>query len=101
MTVKTALRTSTQLLGLSPLGRVFGASGSQLPRQRLHSHLPLVDGDPVGGGEPLVALDIVDSVPEVPEALGEVHLQQVSQQVLQVRAEVGREAHLAGVGRGR
>lgn len=48
------------------------------------SHLPLVDGDPIGGGKPLVALDIVDSIPEVAKALGKVHLQQISQQILQV-----------------
>ena len=56
--------------------------------------LPLVDGDPVGGGEPLVALDVVDAVLQVPVALGQVHLQEVPQHVLQVRAEVGRESHL-------
>ena len=43
--------------------------------------LPLVDGDPVGGGEPLVALDVVDAVLQVAIALGQVHLQQVPQQV--------------------
>ena len=40
--------------------------------------LSLVDGNPVGGGEPLVALDVVDAVLEVAEALGQVHLQQVA-----------------------
>lgn len=48
------------------------------------SHLPLVDGNPISGGEPLVALDIIDSIPEVAKALGKVHLQQISQQILQV-----------------
>lgn len=48
------------------------------------SHLPLVDGNPISGGKPLVALDIIDSIPEVTKALGQVHLQQVSQQILQV-----------------
>uniref|UniRef100_A0A6B0UTZ9 Putative secreted protein n=1 Tax=Ixodes ricinus TaxID=34613 RepID=A0A6B0UTZ9_IXORI len=51
-------------------------------------HLLLVDGDPVGGGEPLVVLDVVDPVLEVAKALGQVHLKQVPQQVLQVRREV-------------
>ncbi len=60
--------------------------------------LSLVDGDPVGGGEPLVVLDVVDAVLEVAVALGEVHLQQVLQQVLQVRAEVRREANLQWTG---
>ena len=41
-----------------------------------------------------MALDIVDAVPEVAEALGQVYLQQVSQQVFQVRAEVRGEANL-------
>lgn len=48
------------------------------------SHLPLVDGNPISGGKPLVALDIIDSIPEVAKALGQVHLQQISQQILQV-----------------
>lgn len=48
------------------------------------AHLSLVDGDPISGGKPLVALDIVDAIPEVPEALGQVHLQQISQQILEV-----------------
>lgn len=50
----------------------------------LLSHLPLVDSNPISGGKPLVALDIIDSIPEVAEALGQVHLQQISQQILQV-----------------
>ncbi|KAL0607182.1 LOW QUALITY PROTEIN: UPF0764 protein C16orf89 [Plecturocebus cupreus] len=57
-------------------------------------HLLLIDGDPVGCSEPLVVLDVADPVPEVPEALGEVHLQQAPQQVLEVRADVGGEPHL-------
>lgn len=54
----------------------------------------MVDGDPVGRGKPLVVLDVIDPVLEVPKAFGEVHLQKVPQQILQVRAEVGREPHL-------
>lgn len=61
---------------------------------KLTSYLPLVDGNPVGGGKPLVALDIIDSIPEVAKALGQVHLQQISQQIFQVWAEVGRKANL-------
>lgn len=61
---------------------------------KLASYLPLVDGNPVGGGKPLVALDIIDSIPEVAKALGQVHLQQISQQIFQVWAEVGRKANL-------
>lgn len=60
----------------------------------LASYLPLVDGNPVGGGKPLVALDIVYSIPEIAEALGQVHLQQISQQIFQVWAEVGWKANL-------
>ena len=47
-------------------------------------YLSLVDGYPISGSEPLVALDIIDSVPEVAKTLRQVHLQQISQQVLQV-----------------
>ena len=60
-------------------------------------HLLLVDGDPVGGGEPLVSLDVGDAVLEVAVPLGQVHLEQVAQQVLQVAAEVGREANLVRI----
>lgn len=35
-----------------------------------------------------MGLDVIDTVLEVAKALGEVHLQQTTQQVLQVRAEV-------------
>lgn len=48
----------------------------------LASYLSLVDGNPVSGGKPLVALDIIDSIPEVAKALGQIHLKQVSQQIL-------------------
>lgn len=51
-------------------------------------HPPLVNGYPVSIGEPLVSFDVVHSVFKVAEAFGEIHLQQVSQQVLQVGAEV-------------
>lgn len=46
--------------------------------------LPLIDGDPVCGGEPLVALDVIDAILEIAETFGQVHLEQVPQQVLQV-----------------
>lgn len=39
-----------------------------------HTYLLLIDGDPVGGGKPLVSLDVIDSVLEVPVAFREVHL---------------------------
>lgn len=58
------------------------------------SYLSLVDGNPVSGGKPLVALDIIDSIPEVAKALGQIHLKQISQQILQVWAEVRWEADL-------
>lgn len=48
------------------------------------SYPPLVDGDPVSGREPLVALDVVDAVLQVAVALGEVDLQQVAQELLQI-----------------
>lgn len=63
--------------------------------------LSLVDGDPVRRGEPLVALDVVDSVLQVAVALCQIHLQQVSQQILQVGAEVGGESHLRARARAR
>ena len=41
-----------------------------------------------------MALNVVDAVLEVAVAFGEVDLEQVAQQVLQIGAEVGRVAHL-------
>ena len=41
-----------------------------------------------------MVLDVVDAIFEVAVALGQVDLQQVTQEVLQVRAEVRRETHL-------
>lgn len=41
-----------------------------------------------------MVLDVIDSVLKVPKAFGEVHLQEVPKQILQVGAEVGREPHL-------
>ena len=58
------------------------------------SNLALVGGDPVGGLVPVVALDILHSILQVAEALGQVDLQQVPQQVFQVSSEVGGEAYL-------
>lgn len=60
----------------------------------LASYLSLVDGNPVSGGKPFVALDIIDSIPEVAKALCQIHLKQISQQILQVWAKVGWEANL-------
>ena len=41
-----------------------------------------------------MALDVVDAVLQVPVPLGQVHLQQVAQQVLKIAAEVGGKANL-------
>ncbi len=58
------------------------------------SYLLLVDGDPVRGREPLVALDVVDPVLEVSVPLGQVDLEEVPEEVLQVAREVRGEADL-------
>jgi hypothetical protein len=55
----------------------------------------LVDGDPFGRREPLVALDVVDAIFQVAEALRQVDLEQIAQEVLEVRAEVRRKSDLA------
>ena len=57
--------------------------------------LLLVDGYPVGEREPLVVLDVVDAVLQIAVAFGQVDLEQIAQQVLEVRAEVRGKAHLA------
>ena len=53
-----------------------------------NAHLFLVNCYPVCAREPPVSLDVVDSILEVSVPLGEVHLQQISQKIFQVRAEV-------------
>ena len=60
----------------------------------VQTHLLLVDGDPVCAGEPLMALDVIDTVLEVAISLCQINLQEVSQEVLQIPAEVGRETDL-------
>ena len=52
------------------------------------AHPLLVDCDPICGGEPLVVLDVVDSVFQVAVPLGQVDLKQVPQQVLQITTEM-------------
>ena len=58
------------------------------------TYLLLVDGNPVSGCKPLMILNVIDTILQVAIALGQVYLQQVAQQVLQVWAEVGWEADL-------
>ena len=58
------------------------------------SCLSLVDCDPVCCGKPFVALDVIDSILQVAITFCQIHLQQVSQQILQIRAEVGWKSHL-------
>lgn len=67
---------------------VGGIARAAAFRRERRFDLAVVDGDPIGGSEPLVVLDVVHSVLEVAVALGEVHLEQVAQQILQVGAEV-------------
>lgn len=59
-------------------------------------HLSLVNSNPVSRGKPLVGLYVAHTVLQVPESLCQIHLQQVPQKVLEVRAEVWREPDLQG-----
>lgn len=77
----------TLALGLPPKPSAYPGRGRD-------THLPLVDGNPVSRGKPLVVLDVIDPILEVPIALGKVYLKEVPQQILQVGAEVGWEPHL-------
>lgn len=63
-------------------------------RLGLDTDLPLVDSYPVRRLEPLVSFDVVDRVLQIAVTLGQVDLQQIPQQVFEVGAEVGGEAHL-------
>ena len=70
-------------------------NGKMESNQRLgRAYLLLVDGDPVGRLKPAVVLDVVDAALQVAETLRQIDLQQVAQQILQVRAEVRRKFHL-------
>lgn len=51
-------------------------------------YLSLIDGYPISCGKPFVVFDIIDTIPEVAKPLGQVHLKQIPQQILQIRAEV-------------
>lgn len=51
-------------------------------------YLSLINGDPVGAAEPLVVLDVSDAVFEVSEALCEIDLKQILQQILQFVREM-------------
>lgn len=69
---------------------------------RVDPHLSLVNSNPVGSGKPLVGLDVAHTILQVPESLCQIHLQQVPEKVLEVRAEVRWESdlhrHRAGEG---
>lgn len=58
------------------------------------ANLLLIDINPVGGSKPLVAFDVAHSVLQVPKPLGEVHLEKVTQEVLQISRKVGGKANL-------
>lgn len=60
--------TPPQALGLPP-------QTLSKPGEGRGAHLPLVDGNPVSCGKPLVVLDVIDPILEVSKALGKVHLQ--------------------------
>lgn len=64
-----------------------GATRSRRRSQQI-SYLSLIDRYPVGAAEPLVVLDVSDAVLQITEALRQVHLQQVLQQVFQLVREV-------------
>lgn len=59
-------------------------------------YLLLIDGDPVSRLEPAMVFDVVDAVLQVAEALRQVHLEQIAQQILQIGAEVRRKSDLRG-----
>lgn len=51
-------------------------------------YLALVNGDPIDGGEPFVVLDVRNSIFQVAKAFGQINLEQVLQQVLQLIGEM-------------
>lgn len=75
--------------------KIAGIAWSLAARYERRLYSFLEDGYPVGAGEPLVALDVVHARLEVAVPLGEVNLEQVAQQILQVRAKMRGEAWLA------
>lgn len=57
-------------------------------------YLLLVNSNPIGGGEPLVVLDVIDSILEVAISLGEVNLEKIAKKILQVATEVRGKPNL-------
>lgn len=60
----------------------------------IDSYLSLVYGNPVCCGEPLVIFYVIYTILQVAKSLCQVHLEQVSQQILQIGAEVRGESYL-------
>jgi len=54
-------------------------AGTLTPRNERRLDFLLEDRNPVGGGEPLLVLNIIDARLQIAVALGQVHLQQVAQ----------------------
>jgi len=74
---------------------IAGVAWSLAARYKRRLYSLLEDGYPVGAGEPLVTLDVVHARLEIAVPLGEVNLQQIAQQILQVGAKVRGETWLA------
>jgi len=58
------------------------------------TYLFLVDSDPVCAGKPLVSLNVIDTIFEVSVPFGQINLQKIAQEILQVRTEVWWEPNL-------
>ncbi len=72
----------------------FQVLGSDCVTEDWASYLSLIDGYPIRCGKPFVVFDITDTIPQVAEALGQVHLQQIPQQIFQIGTEVRGESYL-------
>lgn len=59
-------------------------------------YLFLINGDPVGGGEPPVIFDVVHSIPQISIPLRQIDLQKIPQKFFQFGRKVGGEAHFSG-----
>lgn len=60
----------------------------------VYNHLFLINSDPVGTGEPLVILNVSDSIFQISESLGEIHLKKIFQQIFKITGEMGGKSDL-------
>lgn len=57
-------------------------------------YLSLINGNPIAAGEPFVVFNVVDAIFQISVTFRQINLQQILQQIFQVRRKMRRETHL-------